>query len=59
MAKKQRNWKVVVIGDTTYENIKAETPEEAIRKAGAAVPEGWEVSTVGNTVIISPPIKLG
>ena len=59
MARKQRTWKVVVIGDTTYENIKAETPEEAVRKTGAAVPEGWETSVVGNTVIISPPIKLG
>lgn len=59
MARKLKTWKVVVIGDTTYEGVKAESPEEAIRKAGAAVPEGWETSVVGNTVIISPPIKLG
>jgi hypothetical protein len=59
MARKLKTWKVVVIGDTTYEGVKAESAEEAIRKTGAAVPEGWETSVVGNTVIISPPIKLG
>jgi hypothetical protein len=59
MARKLRNWKVVVIGDMTYEGVKAETPEDAVKKTGAVVPEGWETSVVGNTVIISPPIKLG
>jgi hypothetical protein len=59
MAKKLRNWKVVVIGDMTYEGVKAATPEDAVKKTGAVLPEGWETSVVGNTVIISPPIKLG
>ena len=57
--RKVRSWKVVMIGDTTYENIRAKTADEAIKKAGVEVPEGWQVTTIGNAVVISPPIKLG
>ena len=56
---RQRKWRVVVVGDTTYEDIKAKSPEEAVKKAGVEIPENWQVTTVGNAVIVSPPIKLG
>ena len=56
---RQRKWRVVVVGDTTYEDIKARSPEEAVKKAGVEIPENWQLTTVGNAVIVSPPIKLG
>ena len=56
---RERKWRVVVVGDTTYEDIKAKSAEEAVKKVGVEIPEGWQMTTVGNAVIVSPPIKLG